>query len=509
MHPDVEGATAGRSTACGAGGFTFERAADLRVHMIGIGGSGMSGAAALLRDLGAIVTGSDLAGFEGMGRLVSRGVRISIGHRESQLDPDVDLVVASAAVPDDNAELTMAKSRGIRVLKYAQLLGELMGTREGIAIAGTHGKSTTSAMCVHLLKQTGLAPSFLIGASAAQLGGNSGLGSGPHLVVESCEFDRSFLHLRPRFAAILNIEPDHLDCYENVDAIVGAFGSFARNVEDDGVLVCNSDDERVGRAIGGAAAAVETFGFSDRADWRAYNLRSDRGRYRFDVALRGARLMSTHLTIPGRFNVANALAAIALSCRAGAKPEEVAEALPTFAGVDRRMTWRGFGRGVTILDDYAHHPTEIKVTIEAARSRYEPRRTWVVFQPHQYARTRHFMDQFADSFRDVDEVIVPDVFGARETNDPSGSSGSEELVRRIQARGGSATYLSRFDDMAEFLTENLREGDLVMTMGAGDIWKVADELVERFCRSDRARCAPRETDVVSRGGKSSIPVPTA
>ncbi len=509
MHPEVEGATAGGFAACRDGRLSFTGVAGLRVHMVGIGGAGMGGAAALLRDLGAVVSGSDLVSFEGMGRLVARGVRISIGHSESQVGPDVELVVISAAVPETNPELIAARGRNIRVIKYARLLGELMATREGVAVAGTHGKSTTSGMCAHLFRQCGLSPSFVIGARSAQLGGSSGLGSGPHLIVESCEFDRSFLQLRPRLAAILNIEPDHLDCYHDLEAIIGAFRCFAERVAPDGVLVCNAEDQRTQEAVATCKTAVETFGFSERADWRAYNLQSDHGRFRFEVSFRGSPLISTRLAIPGRYNVANALAAIALSCRAGAEPEEVASALPTFAGVDRRLSWRGWGRGVTIVDDYAHHPTEIRVTIEAALSRYEPKRIWVVFQPHQHARTRHFMSEFAGSFGGVDEVIVPEVYGARETGESTKSGGSRELVERICRHGGKARYMARLETVAEFLTEHLDEGDLVMTMGAGDVWKVADELVARLCRSDRERCPSGETNLVSRGGASSIPVPTA
>lgn len=509
MRLEVDGATEGRTASRPDRRSLSTGLAYLRIHMVGIGGSGMCGAAALLCDIGAKVSGSDLVAFDGMGKLVALGARVSVGHRESQLDPNADLVVASAAVPESNPELVAARRRGIPVIKYAELLGELMATREGIAIAGTHGKSTTSGMCVHLLKQTGLAPSFVIGAGSKQLGGSSGRGSGPHLVVESCEFDRSFLQLQPRFAAILNIEPDHLDCYDNLDAIVRAFRRFAESVEPEGLLVCNQEDERVARAVTAARTPVETFGFSGLADWQAHDLQSDRGRYRFEVSYRGSWVMSTHLAIPGKYNVANALAAIALSCRAGAEPEEVASALPTFTGVDRRLSWRGLGRGVTILDDYAHHPTEVKVTIEAARSRYEAKRTWVVFQPHQNARTWHFMSQFAESFAGVDEIIVPDVFGARESEESSERTGSKELVERICRRGGSARYMARLDTVAEFLAGQLCEGDLVMTMGAGDVWKVADELVERLCRSDRGRCAPGETDLVSRGGPSPAPVPTA
>ena len=523
MHTKIEGAIADRPSTVTTHPKNFS---GRHVHMIGIGGCGMSGAAALLHDLGAVVSGSDLAAFDGLGPLVQSGVRVAIGHHETQLSTHVELVVVSAAVPDTNPELTAARRRGLPVVKYAQLLGELTTIRKAVAIAGTHGKSTTTGMCVHLFHEAGLSPSFIIGARSAQLGGSSGVGGGPHFIVESCEFDRSFLYLQPHLAAILNIESDHLDCYRDLDDIVDAFSRFAENVAPDGVLLCNAEDRRAVRAnppsadecwtetmpLAAASAArcpVETFGFSDGADWQACNLRIDRGRYGFDVYLRGARLFSTGLSIPGRHNVANALAAIALAYHAGAEPERIAEALFTFSGVDRRLSWRAEGRGVTIVDDYAHHPTEIRVTIEAARDRYRPRRLWVVFQPHQDSRTRYFMDQFAESFGQADEVIVPEVYRARDSGDPLGQAGSAELALRIRRAGGRAHYIPTLVGVVDHLMPQLAEGDLVLTMGAGDVWTVADELVERLCGSDRVRCSTGAKDVVSPGWTCPVFVPAA
>jgi UDP-N-acetylmuramate--alanine ligase len=481
--------------------------ADMRVHMVGIGGAGMSAAAAMLLKFGANLSGSDLEDFDGLGALVNTGARIAVGHREEQLHPDTELVVISAAIPDSNPELAAARVRRLPVIKYAELLGALMRHHRGVAIAGTHGKSTTTAMCAHLFREAGLAPSFVIGARSDQLGGNSDVGSGPHLIVESCEFDRSFLHFEPASAAILNIEPDHLDCYGSFEEIVEAFAQFAEGVAPDGLLVCNAEDRWARKAAEAARARVETLGFEADADYRALNLTSDRGRYAFEVTRHGRHVLSTQLSVPGRYNVSNALAAIALTCDAGGDPDSIARALSTFAGIQRRLTWRGEGRGVIVVDDYAHHPTEVRVTIEAARYRYQPKRTWVVFQPHQYSRTRHFIDQFADSFGDVDEVVVPDVYGARESNTSDQPMGSEELVSRIRKNGGRARYVPTLDAVAEHVAMHVVEGDLVVTMGAGDVWKVADELVERICRPDRAGRSDRADDVVLPGRTSAVPVP--
>lgn len=452
-----------------------------RVHMIGIGGSGMSGAAQLLIELGALVTGSDREPFPGLGTLVSRGVRVSIGHDAEFLDRRTDLVVASAAIPAQNAEMQEARRRGLDILKYAQLLGELSTHRRCVAIAGTHGKTTTTAMCTYLLRSAGLDPSFICGAPSDQLGGSSGVGSGPHFVVESCEFDRSFLHLQPSSAAILNIEPDHLDCFRDLDDVIDAFGDFAGGVASDGLVVCNAQCTGAVKAAERASAEVQTVGIEIPADWQAINLCQERGLFGFDVAFRGSRVLSTKLAIPGRYNVENALAALALAVHAGVDAHVAAEALSGFAGVSRRLTWRGEGRGVNIIDDYAHHPTEVRLTIEAARCRYRPTRTWVVFQPHQYARTRHFLDDFAASLGDADEVVIPDIYGARESGSSAEPVRAEDLVSRICRRGGRARYMATLGEAAEYVSQNVTDGDLVLTMGAGDVWKVADELVERIC----------------------------
>ena len=475
MQPHVDGAIVDRPGL-------LEAFAGRRVHLIGIGGSGMNGAAAILLTMGADVSGSDQVASKGLASLVAAGARVTIGHRAELLDDDVDLVAISAAIPESNPELSAARARGIPVVKYAELVGQLMARHvKGVAIAGTHGKSTTTALCVHLCREAGLEPSFLVGATSKQLGGSSGMGTGSLFIVESCEFDRSFLKLAPESAAILNIEADHFDCYRDLDDIVAAFTEFGQNVDPDGLLVYNADDRCATRAVASAQASLQSFGFGAGADWRALNLRSDRGCYAFVVQFRGSTVVSTRLGIPGRYNVSNALAATALAYHAGADFETIADAIPTFRGVSRRLTWRGEGRGVTIIDDYAHHPTEIRVTLEAVRFRYRPKRTWVIFQPHQQSRTRHFMDEFAESFGEADEVIVPDIYDARDPGDTGKADGAQELVARIRQTGARAIYLPSLTDVADHVLRNMREGDLVLTMGAGDVWKVADELVERIC----------------------------
>lgn len=490
-------------------GVSFADTAHMRVHMVGIGGSGMIAAAGLLRDMGSRVSGSDQAPFEGLGALVGTGVRVSIGHSESQLEPDVEMVVASAAVPETNSELMVARRRGIPVLKYAELLGALMALREGVAVAGTHGKSTTTGLTAHIFREAGLSPTFIIGARSDQLGGSSGLGKGRHLIVESCEFNRSFLQFRPQLAAILNIEPDHLDCYRDIEEITEAFADFARQVHSRGMLVCNADDSRSMRAAQAARCVVQTFGLEREADWSVANAVCESGRFAFDVCWNGSKLLRGKLAIPGRHNVYNALAAVALAHHAGADPGRIASALSSYQGVDRRLSWKGAGSGVTVLDDYAHHPTEIRVTIDAARSCYRPNRLWVVFQPHQVSRTQHLMSEFAESFGQADEIVVPDIYCARESDAQAGRDGSQELVSRIRKAGGRASYVPSLPSAAEHVAEQLAPGDVVMTMGAGDVWKVADDLVGRICGSGDVRRAARDQHVVPAGRPGSLPVSAA
>ena len=454
--------------------------AGVRVHMIGIGGCGMAGAARLLLQCGADVTGSDRSPFRGLGDLVESGACVHIGQRAANISAEVDLVVTSAAVPDDNIEIVTAQAAGCRVIKYAELLGELMRLRTGVAIAGTHGKSTTTALCTHLFRTAGLDPSFVIGAEAPQLGGASGVGMGEHFIVEACEFDRSFLHHRPQSAAILNIEADHLDCYTDLDDIIEAFSEFASHVPAHGLVITRSEDENAARAVKDVPVRVETFGFDESANWRGTNLSLDQGRYAFNVSYDGVSLLRASLCVAGRHNVANALAATALAWNAGASREAIAEGLSSFAGVERRMSLRGRYNGITIVDDYAHHPTEVRVTLRALRECYAPRRLWVVFQPHQHSRTRLFLEEFARSFGDADEVIVPRIYRSRDSKHEIAQTQGHTLVRRIQANGVSVSWIPELGDVAEVLQRRCRSGDLVVTMGAGDVWKLCDDLVERL-----------------------------
>ncbi|UCG17003.1 MAG: UDP-N-acetylmuramate--L-alanine ligase [Phycisphaerales bacterium] len=451
-----------------------------RVHFIGIGGCGMQGAAAILCRLGTTVSGSDVNPPEDADALTAGGVAIHVGHDAANVTRDVASVVYSAAIPKDNPELVRARQLSIPYISYARLLGMLMSTRSGVALAGTHGKSTTTGMTAYIFREAGLDPSFIVGADSPQLGGRSGAGEGEHFVVEACEYNRSFLHFRPSSAAVLNLEVDHLDYYDGLDDLVEAFNSFCSNVPPDGLIVIPNGDEAARRAAAGVEAEVETFGFSPGATWRACHLNAEQGCYEFDVLRDERPVLHAKLGLAGAHNVSNALAAIALAFRAGAAPDDIARAVASYEGVRRRMTLRGGGRGVIVVDDYAHHPTEIRATIRAVRDRYNPKRTWVVFQPHQYSRTRRLMNTFAESFGDADMVLVPEIFAARDSAEDREAIGAADLVARIHSCGRQAKHIPGLCDVTDHLERNVGPGDLVLTMGAGDVWKVADGLVERI-----------------------------
>jgi len=461
-----------------AGGDQVSSPADCRVHMIGIGGCGMRGAAGVLLRAGAIVSGSDRCGSGALARLGERGADIRIGQCADNLPDSCDVVVYSAAIDASNPELLAARERGLKVIKYAELLGLLMASRCGIAVAGTHGKSTTTAMITFVLREAGLDPSFVIGAGVKQLGGGSGVGDGKHFVVEACEYDRSFLNLQPTFATILNVDEDHLDYYSGLPEIIEAFRAFASRVPAEGVLVVNGEDRDAMRAVQDVGTTVETFGFEGPLDWRAEVLDAPRGCVRFQVLRDGQPLTEVDLSIPGRHNVANALAAMAVCFNANVEPETIARALGEFDGAHRRLTQRGRIAGVTVVDDYAHHPKEIQVTLRAARDFYDPRRLFVVFQPHQHSRTRFLLNDFAMSFGLANVVIVPDIYFVRDSESERDRIDAQDLVERIHLGGGDARYEPSFDRIAAGLCKEVRDGDLVITMGAGNVWQVADNLLD-------------------------------
>jgi UDP-N-acetylmuramate--alanine ligase len=452
---------------------------DKRYHFIGAGGIGMSGLAKILIKNGAAVTGSDKEHSPTVQNLLALGADIRIGHDPANLRLPVDAVVISAAIKPTNPELVRASQNGCAIYKYAEMLGLLMDDYSGIAVCGTHGKSTTSGWLAFILERAGLSPSFIVGADVPQLGGSSGVGGGEFFVAEACEYDRSFLNLHPQIMVMLNIEQDHLDYYRDEDDIVDAFSEFAGCVRGGGLIIANGMDANVAIVLSGLEGGQRyvTFGFSAGCNFYAENIELVDGLYYFDVCHKASLLGRVGISLPGEHNILNGLAVVAAAVSAGVDPEVVLQWLGQFEGVDRRLMLKARAGGVTILDDYAHHPTEIKASLRAIRQRFEPSRIWCVFQPHQYSRTRFLLDDFAESFKLADVTIVPQIYFVRDTAEAHKQINAQVLVDRIRARGCEAVFIDDFGRICEYLKENVKEGDLVVTMGAGDIWKVADEYI--------------------------------
>lgn len=454
------------------------RFAGMRVHFVGIGGCGMSGLARILHDSGAIVSGSDPHPSSVTRLLEDNGITVTSRQDGALLSPDVDLVVLTAAIPPSNPEYLLAQRLGIPTIKYAQLLGQVMAERFGVAVAGTHGKSTTTAMIAYALTCCGADPSFVVGGTVRQLGGGSHSGSGPAFIVEACEYDRSFHNLHPTVALLMNIEADHLDCYRDIDEIVESFGQFAALVPSDGLILANGADARVAEAISACQARVQTVGLRPGYDWSTRPIGVEAGCYRGTVEHEGKIVATLTLSVPGMHNLFNATMALAACVACGVPADQAADALGQFTGVDRRMSEMGHFNGAVVVDDYGHHPTEISVTLQALRGKYAPRKLWCVFQPHQHSRTRFLLEDFACSFASADETIMPDIYFVRDSEMEKQRVSAADLVRRIGLNGQSARHIPAFADIVDYLRRHVQPGDLVVTMGAGNVWEIGRDLVE-------------------------------
>lgn len=457
-------------------------------HLVGICGTGMKALAEFLVGLGSRVSGSDVQKpGPSIRALARRGLRVHSGHHDSFLPPGVELLIHSAAIGPDNPERQLAARIGIPQISYSGMLGRLMDSRTGVAIAGTHGKSTTTAMTAMLLEAAGLAPSAIVGAELIDRGASGWAGTGDLFVVESCEYQRSFLDLRPKFAAITGIEPDHFDYYRDFEDTRAAFAEFAMQVAPDGYLLVNADCPAAVECGRGARAEVETISLTDpAADWWIADPRPTSSGTWHRIFRRGEFFTEVCLRLPGRHNAANALVATALAVRAGASKAAIRDGLHAFSGVRRRFEVVGSWRGVTLIDDYAHHPTAVRATLAAARERFGSRRIWCAFQPHQVSRMRALFEEFASSFVGADEVLVAPVFAAREALAGEAESASRELAERIAALGTRGRFVSSLDHLRRTVEDEARPGDVLILMGAGDIDRVRHELTRGLQRHHAA-----------------------
>ncbi len=461
-----------------------------KVHLVGVGGVGVSALAQALLHLGHEVTGSDSREGERVAKLRSLGARITLGHTTENVAGDVDVLVATAAVGAGNPEVAVATARGIRVVKYAQALGELMRLEHGVAVAGTHGKTTTTGLMATVLVDAGMDPTMVLGGEAAPLGGNYRPGCGRYFVAEACEFDRSFLSLAPTTAVVTNIDGDHFDYYRDLDEIEDAFHDFARLLPADGYLATLNEHERVFRCDD-VVCEVETFGLRDNADWIASDWRRTDGVTQFRVRHHGEYVGTFGLRLAGLHNLCNSLGVIAVAHRLGVDLDEVVgPSLLQYNGVDRRMQLHYEGHGVVVLDDYAHHPQELAAVLTTLREEHPGRRIVAVFQPHQASRTRRHMREFAESLKRADRVFVPDIFLSRDSEEARRAVHALDLVRTAANRGVDVTYCERLADVADAILSEIRLGDLVVTMGAGSVGEVSRDLAERLRTYDSQIISP-------------------
>ena len=443
-----------------------------RIHFIGIGGIGMSGIAEILLNLGNTVSGSDLRRTPVTERLAQLGATIFEGHAAANAI-GADVVVASSAVNERNAEVIEARRRKIPVIQRAEMLAELMRLKYGIAIAGMHGKTTTTSMIASVLAAGGLDPTVVVGGRVAAMGSNARLGKSEYLVAEADESDRSFLKLSPILGVVTNLDREHMDCYRDMADVENAFVEFMDRVPFYGACVACCDDGLLARILPRVRRKVFTYGTSARADFVLRMLPAQaEARSRFEVAADGAVLGPFELHVPGQHNVLNATAAVAIGMQLEIKPEAIAEGLNHFRGVDRRFEIKGCVRGVTVVDDYGHHPTEIRATLQAAKN-CGYKRVHVIFQPHRYTRTRDLMNEFATAFGDASTVEILDIYAASE--EPIEGVTAEALVRAVGS--DNVKYAVSADEAVERVVRRAEDGDMILTQGAGSVSGIAPRVL--------------------------------
>jgi UDP-N-acetylmuramate--alanine ligase len=449
-----------------------------KIHFVGIGGIGMSGIAEVLLNLGYKVSGSDLRQSDTTERLASLGGEIFIGHaRENLLN--VDVVVTSTAVRADNPEVLAAQERMIPVIPRAEMLAELMRMKYGIAIAGTHGKTTTTSMVATVLAHGGIDPTIVIGGKLNTLGTNAKLGQGKFLVAEADESDGSFMKLSPTIAVVTNIDADHLDFYSGIEEIKDTFVDFINKVPFYGMAVLCLDDRNVAEVIPRVKKRFVTYGLSSQADIRATHIRLAGNSTSFVAHYKGYRMGEVSFRMPGAHNVLNALACIAVAMELDVPFAQIQEGFAQFGGVGRRFQIKGEVNGIMVVDDYGHHPAEIRATLAAGKNGWPERRLVVAFQPHRYTRTRELFDDFVTAFYDADVLVVTDIYAASEK--PIEGVTAEAMANAIRKHGQKdVTYVADREMIADHLLQVLQPGDIVLTLGAGNIWQAGEALLERL-----------------------------
>jgi UDP-N-acetylmuramate--alanine ligase len=452
---------------------TLFRSRQPKIHFVGVGGIGMSGIAEVLLNLGYTVSGSDLKESDITRRLATLGGRIQRGHAAANV-AEADVVVISSAVRRDNPEVVEARARKIPVIPRAEMLAELMRLKYGIAVAGSHGKTTTTSMAAHLLAHAGLDPTAVVGGKVNAFGSNAKLGKGEYMVVEADESDGSFLHIPPTIAIVTNIDPEHLDHWKTAEALRRGFLEFVNRVPFYGTAVLCLDHRTVRSLLPEVESRHVTYGESHEADYRASMIELSGHAVRFDAFRRDEPLGRFEVRMVGRHNALNALSVIALGDELGIPPDVTRAGLASFDGVQRRFTVRGEAAGVTVVDDYGHHPAEVKATLVGAREAFH-RRIVCLFQPHRYTRTRDLLPEFATAFRDADVLLLTDIYAAGE--EPIPGATSEALADAIRRSGHRDVTLVPRAELARAARGRVRKGDIVLTLGAGDVTQAGPELL--------------------------------
>jgi len=446
------------------------------IHFVGIGGIGMSGIAEVLLNLGYEISGSDVRITDTTKRLELLGAMVHVGHRSTNLK-DADVVVTSTAVTEDNPEVAEAHGRNIPVIPRAEMLAELLKMKMSIAVSGCHGKTTTTSMIATLLASGGLDPTMVIGGKLDSIGSNARLGDGEVIVAEADESDGSFLALSPTMTVITNIDREHLDYYAGIGEIKASFLTFANKVPFYGTSILCRDCENVRDIIPRIKRRIVTYGLTEQCDYRAVDVSFEGMETRYTLYHRNARLGDIHLSVPGLFNVYNSMAAIAVARELDLDFETIQQGITAYTGVRRRLEMKGAVRGVTVVDDYGHHPTEIAATLSAARQVWTGR-IIVVFQPHRYTRTRALFDEFTRSFGDADMTVITDIYAASE-KEIQGIH-SIALTKGVMDAGNDRViYLATFKEIVDYLTKTTVPGDVVLTLGAGDVWRVGEDFLSQ------------------------------
>ena len=448
-----------------------------RIHMIGIGGVSMSGIAEILKNWGFIITGSDCSASENTEKLLQNRIPVTIGHNLNDLEK-ADLVIYSAAIKADNIELVRAKELNIPVIERGSFLGKLTKAfRNSICISGTHGKTTTTSMVSMCFLEACKDPSIQVGAYLNAINGNYKVGNSEYFIIEACEYVESYLKLFPKTEVILNIDNDHLDYFGTLDNIIKSFGNYVKLLPEDGLLVINWDDEHCRTITKNTKAKVITYGINNQnANFVARNITFNNNAFpTFDVYYNNNFYKTIRLSVPGNHNILNALACIAVCHEYGIEKEDMKNALHKYSGAHRRFEYKGSFNNINVYDDYGHHPTEILATANALKQK-KYNKSWVIFQPHTYSRTKSLLDDFAHALLNFDNVIVTDIYAARETNIYNISS--KDLVEKINTLGKTAIHISDFKDIVEYIKNHAQSTDIVLTLGAGTVTEIGPMLVD-------------------------------